>query len=70
MKVVMSFLLLIVISACSTIKGTSDTKINTSLPDLGAAPELESDTWINVDSPIKIADLKGKVILLDMWTYG
>ncbi len=70
MKVVMSFLLLIAISACSTLKATSDSSLNTSLPDLGAAPELESDTWINVDSPIKLADLKGKVILLDMWTYG
>jgi hypothetical protein len=70
MKVMMSFLLLIAISACSTLKVISDTSLNTSLPDLGAAPELESDTWINVDNPIKLVDLKGKVILLDMWTYG
>lgn len=70
MKIVLCFLLLIAISACSTLKGTSDTSLNTSLPDLGAAPELESDTWINVDSPINLVDLRGKVILLDMWTYG
>jgi hypothetical protein len=41
-----------------------------SLPDLGAAPELTNDTWLNVDSPLRLADLRGKVVLLDMWTFG
>lgn len=41
-----------------------------SLPDLGPAPELTNDTWLNVDSPLRIADLRGKVILLEMWTFG
>ena len=41
-----------------------------SLPDLGAAPELTNETWLNVDAPLRLADLHGKVILLEMWTFG
>jgi thiol-disulfide isomerase/thioredoxin len=42
----------------------------TSLPDLGPAPELTSDTWLNVDAPLRLADLRGKVVALEMWTFG
>jgi hypothetical protein len=42
----------------------------TPLPDLGAAPELENEVWLNVDAPLRLADLRGKVVLLDMWTFG
>jgi len=41
-----------------------------SLPDLGPAPELTNDTWLNVDAPLRIADLGGKVIIVEMWTFG
>lgn len=41
-----------------------------SLPDLGVAPELTNDIWLNVDSPLRLADLRGKVVLIDMWTFG
>jgi len=41
-----------------------------SLPDLGQAPELANETWLNVDSPLRLADLHGKVVLLEMWTFG
>ena len=41
-----------------------------SLPDLGPAPELTNDTWLNVPSPLRLADLRGKVVLIDMWTFG
>jgi thiol-disulfide isomerase/thioredoxin len=34
------------------------------------APELNGGTgWLNTDKPIYIKDLKGKVVLLDFWTY-
>lgn len=35
------------------------------------APELTGGRgWLNTDKPLSIAGLKGKVILLDFWTYG
>lgn len=40
------------------------------LPDLGQAPELANDTWLNVDQPLRIAQLQGSVVLLEMWTFG
>jgi len=41
-----------------------------SLPDLGPAPEFRSDIWLNLDKPLRLAELRGKVVLLDMWTFG
>lgn len=40
------------------------------LDDLGLAPELENEVWLNTESPLRLADLRGKVVLLDMWTFG
>lgn len=35
------------------------------------APELNGGkSWLNTDKPLSLAGLKGKVVLLDFWTYG
>ena len=35
------------------------------------APEIKGGRgWLNTDKPLTIAALKGKVVLLDFWTYG
>src|SRR5215207_7578206 len=35
------------------------------------APELEGHRgWLNTERPLSLAALKGKVVLLDFWTYG
>ena len=41
-----------------------------SLLDLGPAPELTNDVWLNVDAPLRLTDLRGKVVAIDMWTFG
>jgi hypothetical protein len=70
-------LLLIGLAACGTIttpepeSETSDIMPTAaSLPDLGPAPELTNEVWLNVDAPLRLADLRGKVVAIDMWTFG
>jgi cytochrome c biogenesis protein CcdA/thiol-disulfide isomerase/thioredoxin len=41
-----------------------------SLPDFGVAPPLHADgAWINT-KPLTLAQLRGKVVLVDFWTYS
>jgi hypothetical protein len=49
---------------------TPSASLAPDLPDLGLAPELSNNIWLNVNEPLRIADLAGKVILLDFWTFG
>lgn len=46
---------------------TSDTK----LPNYGKAPEefIDAGEWFN-SAPLQLKDLKGKVVLIDFWTYS
>ena len=40
------------------------------LENLGPAPELHNEVWLNTDQPLRLADLRGQVVLIDMWTFG
>lgn len=40
------------------------------LPDLGPAPELDNEVWLNSDGPLTLASLRGRVVLLEFWTFG
>ena len=40
-----------------------------ALPDGPRAPELTNETWLNSDR-LTSADLRGKVVLIDFWTFG
>lgn len=40
-----------------------------ALKDYGLAPELHNKVWLNVEHPLRLADLRGKVVLLEMWTF-
>jgi thiol-disulfide isomerase/thioredoxin len=43
---------------------------NTAMVDQGEAPEITGiDRWLNSE-PLSIADLRGKVVLVDFWTYS
>ena len=68
-------LLLLGLSACGTATPSENEAsipipTSASLPDLGPAPELTNETWLNVDAPLRLADLHGKVVALEMWTFG
>lgn len=40
------------------------------LPDSIRAPEFPpSLDWINVASPLQLADLRGRLVLLEFWTF-
>ena len=41
-----------------------------ALPALGLAPELTNTVWINAPASLRLADLRGKVVGLEMWTFG
>jgi hypothetical protein len=40
------------------------------LPDLGPAPDITNETWLNSDRPLNLAALEGKVVLIEFWTFG
>jgi hypothetical protein len=40
------------------------------LKDYGPAPELTNEVWLNTDQPLRLADLRGQVVAIDMWTFG
>jgi thiol-disulfide isomerase/thioredoxin len=43
----------------------------TQAPARVRAPELTGGRgWLNTDQPLSLAALKGKIVLLDFWTYG
>ena len=65
------FGLIVGLTACTAASKTVTSSIpSASLPDLGPAPELTNDIWLNVDVPLRLADLRGKVVIIDMWTFG
>ncbi len=71
MKAVISYLFLIFILSGVSIQAkplfSSEMKYQAKV----RAPELVGDRgWLNTDKPLSIAGLKGKVVLLDFWTYG
>src|SRR5689334_15686452 len=73
MKRLLFGFLAFILFGCSfaSIPQTDSTMLKTAtLPDLGLAPELMNETWLNTDSPLHLADLRGKVVIVEMWTFG
>ena len=53
--------------------GTVGEQIEALLKDTErpAAPEFTGiSAWVNTEGPLTMAALRGKVVLLDFWTYG
>lgn len=69
-KLVLVVLGVLVISCGLLTVGIGNNSRTVELADLGKAPELSNQVWINSDQPLRLADLRGKVVLLEMWTFG
>ncbi len=53
--------------------GNAAATVGASLMDYGKAPNFTGITaWLNTpgDSPLSLSSLKGKVVLVDFWTYS
>jgi thiol-disulfide isomerase/thioredoxin len=73
MKTLLLVLCAFLLTGCmSTIpdpsSSTSDQN-QVDLRDLGPAPELNNKIWLNTPAPLHLANLRGKVVLLEMWTF-
>ena len=63
------------LSACAqppagALQENPEPEVSAALPDLGLAPELANEIWLNVEAPLRLANLLGRVVAIDMWTYG
>ena len=58
------------IIASGTLMPPTRGDIVVDLPDMGEAPEFLNDVWLNSDGPVTLADQRGKVVLLEFWTFG
>jgi hypothetical protein len=63
-------LLLLITTGCNFISEQDPIEVKNELPIISEAPELTNKIWINSDRPLRLSDLKGKVVLLEMWTFG
>lgn len=74
----LTLMLIVFLSGCgpASVPQPRPTQPGTPIPgsevlvDLGPAPELTNEVWLNSDRPLRLKDLRGKVVLLDMWTFG
>ncbi|MEP6904171.1 MAG: thioredoxin-like domain-containing protein [Actinomycetota bacterium] len=65
------FGILILFAAAAIFSGNTFGMNNVKKQAKVRAPELTGGKgWLNTDKPLSIAGLKGKIILLDFWTYG
>ncbi len=59
-----------IISASNNNKGSEDSSMITERKIIRAPELIGGVGWLNTDKPIYLKDLKGKVVLLDFWTYA
>ena len=65
--------LTLVTAACGGVTAVEAGSDTTNRSYAGADPAFEFPPgldWLNTEAPLRIADLRGKVVLLDFWTYG
>lgn len=53
-----------------TVPPTATATPTLVLPDLGPAPDITNEVWLNTDQPLNLAALRGRVVLVEFWTFG
>lgn len=49
----------------------SDLNLDDILHQTLSAPDFDDDLdWINTSRSVRLRDVRGKIVLLDFWTYG
>jgi hypothetical protein len=51
------------LAATDPLRGAESLKLG------GPAPEITAGPWIN-SAPLTLAELRGRVVLVEFWTYG
>ncbi len=54
----------------TAIQSPTPALIRADFPNLGIAPEIENEVWVNADEPVTLASQRGKVVLVEFWTFG
>jgi hypothetical protein len=74
MKTLVWLIILLTLLGCTVSESTAEKPSADleppALENLGKAPELTTDVWFNPEKSLRLADLRGKVVLLEMWTFG
>ena len=70
LSLLLSALVLVGCSSTAASAPQAATEQPTLYTDLGEAPELGSETWLNTPKPLRLVDLRRKGVLIDMWTFG
>ena len=60
----------LLLASSGILPGSGTLTYPLDLPNYGPAPELNNEVWINVDHPLRLTELQGQVVLLEMWTFG
>ncbi len=59
----------VVLVAGAVLLGRSETSAAGALRIGTPAPEITGDRWINTE-PLSLATLRGRVVLVELWTFG
>ncbi len=63
--------LLLTLAGCAAAQDTQGDEMSSEYRGRVRAPELTGGRgWLNTERPLSMAGLRGKVVLLDFWTYG
>jgi hypothetical protein len=57
-------------TGCVSLPTHEESNTLPQLDNQGQAPELTNDIWINTEQPLRLSDLRGQVVLLEMWTFS